>query len=116
MSGDKKGRGLYFFPVFSSLLLAAHFSRVDLKMIALLCLLFPLILWIKRRWALRIFQAYLVIGAGVWIQRTLALKSLRIAAGEPWLQMVLILCGVALFTLISAAVMEKKNVKGRYVP
>ena len=41
MSEQKTGRGLYFFPVFSSALLAAHFSRVDLKWVALLCLLFP---------------------------------------------------------------------------
>jgi len=116
MSEQKKGWGLYFFPVFSSVLLAAHFSRVDLKGLSLLCLLFPLVLLIKKRWALRIFQLYLLLGAGVWIQRTLVLRSLRIEAGEPWLRMVLILCGVPLFTLISALVLEKKHFKERYVP
>lgn len=116
MSEQKKSWGLYFFPVFSSVLLAAHFSRVDLKGIALLCLLFPLGLLIKKRWALRIFQLYLFFGAGVWIQRTLVLRSLRIEAGEPWLRMVLILGGVPIFTLISALVLEKKRFKEKYVP
>ncbi len=114
MSENKKGRGLFFFPAFSSLLLAAHFSRVNLEWIALLCLLFPLILLIKRRWTLRVFQAYLVIGAGVWIQRTLVLRNMRIEAGEPWLQLVLILGGVTLFTLISALALETKRFKDRY--
>jgi len=116
MSEQKTGGGLYVFPALSSVLLAAHFSRVDLKWIALLCLLFPLILWIKRRLALRIFQIYLLLGVGVWIQRTLVLRGLRIEAGEPWLNLVLILGGVALFTLISALVLENKRIKERYVP
>ena len=111
MSEQKPVWGLYFFPVFSSVLLAAHFSRVDLKGMALLCLLFPLVLLIKKRWALRIFQLYLLLGAGVWIQRTLVLRGLRIEAGEPWFNLVLILGGVALFTLISALVLEKKRFK-----
>ena len=114
MSKKKMGWGLYFFPVFSSVLLAAHFSRVDLNGIVLLCLIFPLILLIGKRWALRIFQLYLLVGAGVWVQRALALRSLRIEAGEPWLRLALILGGVALFTLISALVMEKKRFKARY--
>ncbi len=108
------GWGLYFFPVFSSVLLAAHFSRVDLNGIALLCLLFPMILLIRKPWILRIFQLYLLIGAGVWIKRTLVLRALRIEAGDDWLRLALILGGVALFTLISALVMEKKRFKARY--
>ncbi len=116
MEKTESGRWLYFFPLFSSVLLAAHFSRVDMKGIALFCLLFPLILLIKKAWTLRIFQVYLILGAMVWVQRTQALQSLRIAKGEPWLRLALILGTVALFTLLSALIMEKKRFKGRYVP
>lgn len=114
MSEQKTGGGLYVFPVFSSVLLAAHFSRVDLKGVALPCLLLPLILLIKKYWVLRAFQLYLMLGTGIWVQRTLALRAMRIEAGEPWLNLVLILGGVALFTLISALIMEKKRFKARY--
>jgi hypothetical protein len=69
---------------------------------------------IKKRWVLRAFQLYLLIGAGVWVQRTLALRALRIEAGEPWLRLALILSGVALFTLLSALILEKKRFKERY--
>jgi Zn-dependent protease with chaperone function len=95
-------------------LLAAHFSRVDLKWIALLCLLFPLVLMIKKRWVLRAFQLFLLLGAGIWVQRMLVLRGMRVEAGERWLTLVLILSGVALFTLISALVLEKKRFKERY--
>ncbi len=114
MKNTKSGGWLYFFPIFSSVLLAAHFSRADLKWIPLLCLLFPLVLLIKKHWVLRIFQIYLIVGAMVWIQRTLVLRTMRIEAGEPWLRLVLILGAVALFTLLSAFIMEKKRFKERY--
>jgi hypothetical protein len=100
--------------VFSSVLLAAHFSRVDLKGIALLCLLLPLVLLIRKRWVLRAFQLYLLIGVAVWVQRTFALRALRIEAGEPWFRLALILFGVALFTLISALALEARRLKERY--
>ncbi len=116
METTESGGGRYFFPLISSVLLAAHFSRVDLKGISLLCLLFPLILLIKKAWTLRIFQVYLILGAVIWVQRMLALRSLRIAAGEPWLRLAFILGAVALFTLLSAVIMEKKSFKRRYVP
>jgi hypothetical protein len=116
LSGQEKngGSGLLFFPVFSSVLLAAHFSRVGLNRVALLCLLFPLALLIRKRWALRAFQLYLLIGAGVWVQRTLVLRALRIEAGEDWLRLALILGSVALFTLISVLILEKKRFKEKY--
>jgi hypothetical protein len=116
MSEQKPVWGLYFFPVFSSVLLAAHFSRVDMILTALMCLMFPLSLGIKRRFFLRTFQLYLLVGVWVWIQRTLVLRGQRIKAGEPWLNLVLILGGVALFTLISALVLENRRIKERYVP
>ena len=115
MKKSKSGGWLYFFPIFSSVLLAAHFSRVDLKGISLLCLIFPMVLLIKKIWVLRFFQIYLIGGGVVWIQRTLALRSLRIEMGEPWLRLALILGAVAFFTLLSAFIMEKKRFKERYV-
>jgi ferredoxin len=101
-------------PLWASLLIAAHFSRAEEDWIALLCLLFPLVLLIRRRWVLRIFQLYLVWGAAAWIDRLLVLRLIRIELGEPWIRLALILGFVVLATLAASLLMEQKRFKEAY--
>lgn len=101
-------------PVFASLLLAAHFSRAQNDVIAVLCLLFPLILLYKRRWVVRIFQLYLIWGGAVWIDSLLMLRQIRIDMGEPWVRLVAILGVVALITLVAAMRLEHSRFKETY--
>ncbi len=101
-------------PAVSSILLAAHFSRVHQDWHALLALLFPLILLIKRKWALKIFQIFLVAGSIIWIERLVYLRSIRISEGRPWARLVVILSVVALLTLLSAFLLENKRIRGLY--
>jgi len=101
-------------PILSSILLAAHFSRIEQDLLAILVLFFPLLFLIKRMWIVRIFQIYLVFGGIIWIGRLLHLRSIRISQGEPWLRLSVILGLVASVTLISALSLQNKKILKKF--
>ncbi len=107
---------IFILPIISSVLLAAHFSRIDMNWLVPFVLLFPLILFIKRKWIIRIYQFYLICGGIIWIERLLYLRRLRIAVGESWTVMAIILGVVALITLLSALMLQNKKVLNTYQP
>jgi hypothetical protein len=106
-----KHKLLFILPVLSCLLLAAHFSRVDNNWIAIACLLFPLILFTKKRWVMRVFQLFLLAGGLIWIERTIYLINLRQNSHLPWMRLGIILGSVALFTLLTALVFQNKKIQ-----
>ena len=105
---------IFILPILSSILLAAHFSRVHQDWHAFLALLFPLILLIKRKWALKIFQIFLIAGSIIWVERLIHLRNIRISEGRPWIRLVVILGVVALLTLVSAILLENKRLRPLY--
>jgi ferredoxin len=105
---------LLLFPVFSSLLLAAHFSCIERDALAVFCLFFPVLLFRKREWIIKVYQLYLLLGAAIWIERALFLRRLRLQEELPWLRLILILGFIAALTLLSAIILEKRKVKIRY--
>lgn len=102
--------------IVASLVLGAHFLRDGMIVLVVLCLLFPFLLLIRRRWVLQVLQVYTVVGALVWAQTTYALVQFRVAEGEPWLRMFLILGGVTLFTLWAGYLLRSPRVLGLYPP
>lgn len=106
---------LRYFPIaLSFLLLAAHFSRADLQLFMILSLLIPFILFIKKPWAARLIQICLIIGAVEWIRTILNLINVRTSLNEDWSRMAIILGVVALFTLLSAFIIQTKAMKKIY--
>lgn len=101
-------------PILSSVLLAAHFSRVQNDWLALLSLLFPLVLFIRKKWILRIYQTYLLAGGIIWIERVFHYAQIRESQGRAWIRLAVILSAVALFTLISALALERKKIQKHY--
>ena len=110
----KKAILIFVLPVLSSIILAAHFSRIQNDKLALFCLIFPLILLVKKTWILWIFQLYLTLGGLVWVERALFLKTLRIEEGRSWIRLAIILGSVALFTFFSAWLLKKPRVRALY--
>ena len=102
------------FPIISSVLLAAHFSRADLNLLIPLALLFPFLFLIKRKWIIRIYQIYLICGGLIWIERLLYLRRMRIAVGESWTVTAIILGVVVLITLFSAWMLQNKKLLNAY--
>lgn len=107
---------MYLFPpILSTLLIAAHFSRVDNDWLAIFCLALPFILFVKKFWIKRVYQILLVIGGVIWIERTVTLVQMREEAGEPWSRLAIIISIVALITVLSALSFETKKAKSRFI-
>ncbi|OIO01935.1 MAG: 4Fe-4S ferredoxin [Desulfovibrionaceae bacterium CG1_02_65_16] len=85
--------------VLGHLLLAAHaLRRGDWPLCAALALL-PLSLLTRRASARLVCAAALVVGAGWWADAAMELARQRVAFGEPWTRLTLILSAVCLLSL-----------------
>lgn len=117
---DRKGggallTGLSLAPaVAACVLLGAHFLRFYAMEIVVVCTLLPFVLLVRRRWAARLVQVVLLLGVLVWARAGYVFALQRIAAGEPWRRLVIIMGGVALFTLVAAALFETPALQRRY--
>jgi hypothetical protein len=100
--------------MFSALLLAAHFLRAGIMALVILSLLFPLLLLTHSKWASRLVQLILLLGALEWIRTTLAIIDERRAAGVPWTTAAIILGLVAVLTAASALVLYLPALRDRY--
>jgi hypothetical protein len=98
----------------SAVLLAAHFSRHDIPVLAVASLAFPAVLLIRRPWVPRVVRAALLLSAVEWIRTGVALGRARVAAGEPWVRMAAILGVVALATALATLVFRLPAVRARY--
>jgi hypothetical protein len=101
-------------PLLALLLLAAHFYRADWLSLAVLSAALTLLLAVPRPWAARALQVALVLGAIEWLRTLAAFAAMRMAVGQPVLRLVLILGGVAAFTLLAAWVFQHRALRGRF--
>lgn len=101
--------------ILSFLLLAAHFYRAGLLLPTWLCLALPLLLLVRRSWVPRLVQLLLLFGALEWLRALYVFASMRIAFGEPWTRLAVILVAVAAFTGLSALVFLNRKLRARYV-
>jgi hypothetical protein len=100
-------------PVLSFLLLGAHFYRSANDALVVVAGVLAVLACVPRRWAVRVAQLGLAAGAVEWARATWAFAEVRAAMGLPWLRLVLILGGVALFTLLSALVYRSSRLSAR---
>ncbi len=98
----------------SWILLAAHFSRAKLNIIAVICLAVPFVLLIKKIWALKLLVILTVLGSLFWVYTTWQLISSRIESGDDWKGMAIILFAVAIFTLFSAFLINSPEIRKKY--
>ena len=106
---------LRLLPVFISfLLLAAHFLRAGQVVFVVGLLALLLLLFIRKFWVPWVIQAILLLGAVEWIVTLYSVAQLRIASGEPWTRMAIILGAVALFTALSGLVFRSKALRDRF--
>ena len=102
-------------PVFlSAFLLAAHFLRPGIYPLVAASLAFPFVLLFRSRWAARLVQTLLVLGALEWVRALLMYVSIRQSSGKPWMRLAIILVSVAAFTAASCLVFRLDPLKERY--
>lgn len=80
------------------LMLGAHFLRFGQLPLVALCLALLMPLFVPRPWAQAVARWALLLGALVWLWTLVDDVRMRLAFGEPWLRLALILSGVALFS------------------
>ena len=100
--------------IFSFLILSAHFSRGNLFVLSIICLLIPFLLFIKHGWVVRLIQIVLIIGSLEWIRSMFIYINQRQTLDEPYVRLVIIIGIVALFTGLSALVFRNQVLKERY--
>jgi hypothetical protein len=102
-------------PIIASfLLIAAHFLRASHFLLLGPSLLFPFLLLIRRRWAARTVQLALICAALEWGRTLTELWRERVAFGEPYLRLVLLLVSVIALTLGSALLFHSSAMSRRY--
>jgi hypothetical protein len=100
--------------ILSLLLLGAHCMRLGYPILMTIPLaMLVLLLW-PRQWVARAVQVTLILGALEWLRAMFSYISLRIHLDQPWLRLVFILGGVALFTLLSSLVFRSRPLAQRY--
>lgn len=105
---------LLVFPSIAALLLAAHFFRAGQVELAVASVASLVLLAVPRAWAARALQVVLIAGAIEWLRTLAAFAAVRMAHGQPYLRLALILLAVAAFTAASAAVFQQARVRRRY--
>lgn len=100
--------------ILSFLLLGAHFYRAGHVPITVLCVVAPFLLLLRQAWVPRLFQAVLLLGAFEWLRTLYLFAQVRIAWGEPWTRLAIILGAVALFTALSGLVFRNRKLAIRY--
>lgn len=92
--------------ILSALLLGAHFLRAGQTVVAVLIVLFPGLLMVRRAWVARLTQLVLLLGAAEWVRTLLVFVAARREIGRPWTRLAIILGTVALFTVASGLVLS----------
>lgn len=101
-------------PMLALLLLAAHFVHAGLPAAALACVAAAGLLWVRRPWAARTLQVLLLLGAIEWILTAATLAQARIAHGQAYVRLLLILGGVAAWTVFAALAFLHPGLASRF--
>lgn len=100
--------------VLAGVVLGAHFYRAGAMLGVVASVLLIALAFVRRPWAPRIVQAGLVLGALEWLYTMASFAAMRIATGQPYVRMVVILAAVTLVTAVAALVFERPAMRRRY--
>lgn len=102
-------------PVFVSFLfIAAHFQRAGSTIIAICCLLTPMVLLITRSWSVRLVQGSLLLASFEWLRTLISLVGIRQEAGMEWGRLAIILGTVALFTALCPFIFQHREIRKKF--
>jgi len=95
--------------VFAALLIAAHFLRAGNVPVAALCLMTPLLFFLRRPWTLPLLQGLAYGAAVVWLWTAWELVAVRRSANQPWTLAAAILFTVAALSALSGMLLSKND-------
>ena len=100
-------------PALALLLLAAHFVRAQLWFPAVVSAVLIGLLALRAQWSVLALQCCLVLGSIEWLRTLLATAAARIAMGQPYTRMALIIGVVAALTFASALILQLPMLRQR---
>ena len=106
--------GWLLLPALALVLLAAHLFHGGASLLAAVAVLLVALLAVRRWWAARLLQVVLLLATVEWLRTTVVLSQARIAHGQPYVRLVLILAAVAALTAVAAAVFQVPRLRNRY--
>ena len=92
--------GIWWAILIASLLLAAHLSRHEQDVVAIVTLIFPLFLGLDKKWLWQLQTIILGIGTILWIYATYNLFNQRLEAGLPYLRLLSILSLIIIYNAV----------------
>ncbi len=105
---------LLIVPGLALAVLGAHFHRAGSWPLMFACgVLIALLAW-PRAWVARLVQGCLVAGSIEWVWTVYGLVQQRIALGQPWTRLALILGAVAFLTAAAALVFRNERLRTRF--
>lgn len=96
------------------ILLAAHFSRAGSDVLAGIALLVPFLFFIKQKWVILTLEGIAYLSAVVWLYGAYQYIQIRIATGDDWIRLLVIMGAVALFTAWSGFFLRSDKIKEVY--
>ncbi len=96
------------------ILLAAHFSRANSNVLALLTLGIPFLLFIKKKWVIDVLQGVSYLSALVWLYGGYQYIQLRIEAGDAWLRLLIIMGTIAFYSAWSGYWLRSPKIEKTY--
>lgn len=100
--------------VIAAALSAAHFMRAGSLILAVLCLMTPLLFFLRQRWSLLLLQGLAYAAAVSWCWTAYELVLMRQAVGRPWLLAAAILAAVAALSATAGALLHSRAMQERY--
>ena len=103
-------------PVYIAIaLLMAHYLRSGDYGALTFWVAVPFLLVLRRRWATRLVQLFLLIGSAIWVEALYSIVQIRLADNRPWLRLVIILGSVSAVTAGSAFIFQAKSLRDRFL-
>ena len=100
--------------ILSALTLAAHFLRNGHVVLTAVVAAIPFLFLVRRRWVIRYAQTVLALGTLEWSRSAGEILHQRLLEGQPYVRMLVIMYGVAIFGALSALLLQSMRVKRRY--
>jgi hypothetical protein len=100
--------------IVAALLIAAHFLRQGSMVLTVLCLLVPLLFFLRRQWSLIVLQAAAYLSAGKWLVTAALIVQQRVAEGRSWTAAAVILGVVAALTIAAGALLNSGAITEKY--
>lgn len=101
-------------PGLALVLLAAHLLHAGWWPLATLALLLVALLFVRRPWAARALQVVFAVATAEWLLTAWNLARMRIAHGQPYLRLLLILGAVALLTALAAWAIQRPRLREHF--